>query len=168
MYSSHLEVNEESKRKKNMPVLVPSVANELRVSRGPRPHVCPWWFSLGLVRVEGSTRGVVNHKKGSHISRSSPSPIRDLFISPLHLLLAHPLLHLCRLFMYFDLYVPIDPPAIANQPQNASKKGKGKQNAQQTVPSVTYTSAQLASVEARIDLLVHRKCIAQLSSRNFN
>jgi hypothetical protein len=57
--------------------------------------------------------------------------------------------------MYFDLNVPIPPLSgalISTQAQ--SKKGKGKQV--QPSHSATFTPAQLAAIEARIDLLVHR------------
>jgi hypothetical protein len=57
--------------------------------------------------------------------------------------------------MYFDLNVPIPPPSgILGSAQAQSSKGKGKQV--QPPHSVTFTPAQLAAVEARIDLLVHR------------
>lgn len=58
--------------------------------------------------------------------------------------------------MYFDLNVPVlfTPTGIASQGQAQSKKGKGKQTANAPPPSVSYTPAQLAKIEARIDLLV--------------
>ncbi|KZP26772.1 PHP domain-like protein [Athelia psychrophila] len=54
--------------------------------------------------------------------------------------------------MYFDLNVPT-PNANAGPNPNASKKGKGKQL--QTPPDVSFSPAQIATLEARLDLLVH-------------
>lgn len=58
--------------------------------------------------------------------------------------------------MYFDLNLPIPPPS--GSPQTKLNKGKGKQ----VQPLAIFTPAQLAAIEARIDLLVHRAS----SSRN--
>ncbi|KAL4251140.1 RNase P protein component 3 family protein [Abortiporus biennis] len=53
--------------------------------------------------------------------------------------------------MYIDLNVPI--PSVIGPQTQQSKKGKGKQP--QQAPAVTYTPAQISSIEARIDLLSH-------------
>ena len=53
--------------------------------------------------------------------------------------------------MFIDLNVPV-PPA-SGLPAQQSKKGKGKQTQTQPVPA--YTPAQIAAIEARIDLLEH-------------
>ncbi|KAI0725219.1 PHP domain-like protein [Fomitopsis betulina] len=54
--------------------------------------------------------------------------------------------------MYIDLNVPT--PQAPSQPgQSQSRKGKGKQNA--PPPKVNFAPAQLATLEHRIDLLVH-------------
>jgi hypothetical protein len=59
---------------------------------------------------------------------------------------------LLRPIMYFDLNVPI--PTTAQTPsQPLSKKAKGKQP--QVVTPTTYTAAQIAAIENRVDLLVH-------------
>jgi ribonuclease P/MRP protein subunit RPP1 len=55
--------------------------------------------------------------------------------------------------MYFDLNVPIPLPSGASLTGTQSKKGKGKQV--QSSHSTLFTPAQLAAIEARIDLLVH-------------
>ncbi|KAH9975255.1 RNase P subunit p30-domain-containing protein [Lactifluus volemus] len=56
--------------------------------------------------------------------------------------------------MYFDLNVPIPPPSGSlGSTHTQSNKGKGKQV--QPSHSATFTPAQLAAIEARIDLLVH-------------
>jgi len=52
--------------------------------------------------------------------------------------------------MYFDLNVPIPLPSGASLAGTQSNKGKGKQ-----VHSALFAPAQLAAIEARIDLLVH-------------
>ena len=54
--------------------------------------------------------------------------------------------------MYFDLNVPIPQPSGSSVAQ--SNKGKGKQV--HTSTSLLFTLAQLAAIEARVDLLVHR------------
>ncbi|KAL5521167.1 hypothetical protein ACEPAG_9089 [Sanghuangporus baumii] len=58
--------------------------------------------------------------------------------------------------MYFDLNVPVPIPASLPQKQGqTSKKNKGKQPATQAEqPKVIFSAAQLARLEARIDLLV--------------
>ncbi|EIN05447.1 PHP domain-like protein [Punctularia strigosozonata HHB-11173 SS5] len=60
--------------------------------------------------------------------------------------------------MYFDFNVPIRPPPSTGQAQQ-SKKAKGKQSQQastsQQAPNVVFPPGQLASIEKRIDLLVH-------------
>ncbi|KAL5504894.1 RPP1 [Sanghuangporus vaninii] len=58
--------------------------------------------------------------------------------------------------MYSDLNVPVPIPASLPQKQGqASKKNKGKQPATQVQqPRVVFSAAQLARLEARIDLLV--------------
>ncbi|KAJ8473991.1 hypothetical protein ONZ51_g7515 [Trametes cubensis] len=55
--------------------------------------------------------------------------------------------------MFADLNVPV--PTLTKQQLNqaASKKGKGKQ--EQSGPAPAFTPAQIASIESRIDLLVH-------------
>lgn len=56
--------------------------------------------------------------------------------------------------MFFDLNVPA--PTIYHQPpggQGSSKKGKAKQPP--AAPAVAYSAAQLAALDARVDLLVH-------------
>ncbi|KAI0247403.1 PHP domain-like protein [Lactifluus subvellereus] len=55
--------------------------------------------------------------------------------------------------MYFDLNIPIPPPSgsLAST-QTQLKKGKGKQEPSR---SAAFTPAQLAAIEARIDLLVY-------------
>ncbi|TDL20584.1 PHP domain-like protein, partial [Rickenella mellea] len=62
--------------------------------------------------------------------------------------------------MYFDLNVPIPSPTAGpstakpqQQSQGQSKKGKGKASAAQA-PTVSYTPAQMAKIEPRVDLLV--------------
>ncbi|KAI0260767.1 PHP domain-like protein [Gloeopeniophorella convolvens] len=56
--------------------------------------------------------------------------------------------------MYFDLNIPIPAPSgSAGQIQAQSNKGKGKQA--QAPPAALFTPAQVAAIEARIDLLVH-------------
>jgi ribonuclease P/MRP protein subunit RPP1 len=54
--------------------------------------------------------------------------------------------------MYFDLNVPV-PTRAQLLGQSQSKKGKGKQPQQSNV--VVYTAAQIAVIEARVDLLLH-------------
>ncbi|KAI1795129.1 PHP domain-like protein [Ganoderma leucocontextum] len=57
--------------------------------------------------------------------------------------------------MFADLNVPI--PALSkqqlSQAASTSKKGKGKQD--QNAPTLTFTPAQIAAIESRLDLLVH-------------
>jgi hypothetical protein len=55
--------------------------------------------------------------------------------------------------MYFDLNVPIPLPSGVSLAGAQSKKGKAKQV--QSSHSTLFTPAQLAAVEARIDLLLH-------------
>jgi ribonuclease P/MRP protein subunit RPP1 len=59
--------------------------------------------------------------------------------------------------MYFDLNVPVPTPALARAgaPQPA-KKDKGKGKAPPADAGASFSPAQLAALEARIDLLVHR------------
>ncbi|KDQ51850.1 hypothetical protein JAAARDRAFT_139587 [Jaapia argillacea MUCL 33604] len=58
--------------------------------------------------------------------------------------------------MFFDLNVPVSSPSLPQSSQSQSKKAKGKQPAStQPTPTVTYTPAQITSIESRIDLLVH-------------
>ncbi|KAJ7146436.1 PHP domain-like protein [Mycena epipterygia] len=54
--------------------------------------------------------------------------------------------------MFFDLNVPVYHPHQSSG-QNSSKKNKGKQP-QQPI-DVTYSPAQIAAIEARVDLLIH-------------
>ncbi|KAJ7726358.1 PHP domain-like protein [Mycena metata] len=54
--------------------------------------------------------------------------------------------------MFFDLNVPVHHPQQSSA-QNSSKKNKGKQP-QQAV-DVSYSPAQIAAIEAKLDLLVH-------------
>ncbi|THH13909.1 hypothetical protein EW146_g6372 [Bondarzewia mesenterica] len=61
--------------------------------------------------------------------------------------------------MYFDLNVPIPQPSHSAHPSQ-SKKGKGKQQQQQASSSPSpspplFSPAQIAALEARLDLLVH-------------
>ncbi|KAF7340941.1 hypothetical protein MSAN_02079200 [Mycena sanguinolenta] len=56
--------------------------------------------------------------------------------------------------MFFDLNVPVHHPQQSSA-QNASKKSKGKQSQQTADVLVSYSSAQLAAIDARLDLLVH-------------
>ncbi|KAJ6520566.1 PHP domain-like protein [Mycena sanguinolenta] len=56
--------------------------------------------------------------------------------------------------MFFDLNVPVHHPQEFSA-QNASKKSKGKQPQQPTDVSVSYSPAQLAAIDTRLDLLVH-------------
>ena len=62
--------------------------------------------------------------------------------------------------MFADLNVPV--PTLTKQQlsQAASKKGKGKQ--EQSGPAPAFTPAQVASIESRIDLLVHCQCLESL------
>lgn len=62
--------------------------------------------------------------------------------------------------MYFDLNVPIPQPSGSSVAQ--SNKGKGKQAQPST--SLLFTPAQLAAIEARVDLLVHRASFSGLHS----
>jgi len=62
--------------------------------------------------------------------------------------------------MYFDLNVPIPQPSGSSVAQ--SNKGKGKQVHPST--SLLFTPAQLAAIEARLDLLVHRVSFSSLYS----
>ncbi|GJF00002.1 PHP domain-like protein [Phanerochaete sordida] len=57
--------------------------------------------------------------------------------------------------MYIDLNVPV--PVVADAAPVQSKKNKGKQaqQPQKEQPAVSFTPAQLAAIEARIDLLVY-------------
>jgi ribonuclease P/MRP protein subunit RPP1 len=55
--------------------------------------------------------------------------------------------------MYFDLNVPIPLPSGISLAGTQSNKGKAKQV--QSSHSALFTPAQLAAIEARIDLLVH-------------
>jgi ribonuclease P/MRP protein subunit RPP1 len=54
--------------------------------------------------------------------------------------------------MYFDLNVPIPQPSA--NPVAQTNKGKGKQFQPHTSP--LFTPAQLAAIQTRLDLLVHR------------
>lgn len=53
--------------------------------------------------------------------------------------------------VYFDLNVPI-PFNIKSTSASKKDKGKGKQ---QDAPNVMYSAAQLSTIEARVDMLVH-------------
>jgi ribonuclease P/MRP protein subunit RPP1 len=60
--------------------------------------------------------------------------------------------------MYFDLNVPVPTPALArsNAPVPAKKeKGKGKGPPASSNIAATFSPAQIAALETRIDLLVH-------------
>ncbi|KAF7791175.1 hypothetical protein EIP86_002186 [Pleurotus ostreatoroseus] len=57
--------------------------------------------------------------------------------------------------MYIDLNVPVPTLATPNATQSKKQKGKQPQTQAQPPPAVTFTPAQLAALEARIDLLVH-------------
>ncbi|EKM52974.1 uncharacterized protein PHACADRAFT_30094 [Phanerochaete carnosa HHB-10118-sp] len=61
--------------------------------------------------------------------------------------------------MYIDLNVPI--PAIVDVAPVRSKKNKGKQpqQPQKQQPAVSFTPAQLSSIEARIELLVYCRVV---------
>jgi ribonuclease P/MRP protein subunit RPP1 len=62
--------------------------------------------------------------------------------------------------MFFDLNIPVHhPQQLAGQ--NVSKKSKGKQpqQLQQSQDAIHYTPAQIAAIETRLDLLVHRPSI---------
>ena len=58
--------------------------------------------------------------------------------------------------MFSDLNVPV--PTLSKQQlaqaASASKKGKAKQDQNVSVPA-TFTPAQVAAIESRLDLLVH-------------
>ncbi|KAJ7174267.1 PHP domain-like protein [Mycena filopes] len=60
--------------------------------------------------------------------------------------------------MFFDLNVPVYHAAAGQSSgQNSSKKNKGKQpqNQAQQIPDVSYSPAQIAAIETKLDLLVH-------------
>jgi hypothetical protein len=59
--------------------------------------------------------------------------------------------------MYFDLNVNV-PGSGQLAGLSQSKKGKGKQPQQPN--SVVYSAAQMAVIEARIDLLIHCQCFS--------
>lgn len=59
--------------------------------------------------------------------------------------------------MYFDLNVSVPVPASLGA-VSQSKKGKGKQMTS-SATDASYSPAQIASMEARVDLLVH--CASQ-------
>jgi len=60
--------------------------------------------------------------------------------------------HGCYAIMFFDLNVPV--PNIQSPSQGTSKKGKGKQPA---TTQASFTTAQINSLEAHVDLLIHCK-----------
>jgi len=62
--------------------------------------------------------------------------------------------------MYFDLNVPIPQPSA--NPVAQTNKGKGKQSQPSTSP--LFTPAQLAAIQTRLDLLVHRESFPSLHS----
>lgn len=62
--------------------------------------------------------------------------------------------------MYFDLNVPIPQPSANSVHQ--TNKGKGKQAQPSTSP--LFSPAQLAAIQARLDLLVHRASFPSLHS----
>jgi ribonuclease P/MRP protein subunit RPP1 len=64
--------------------------------------------------------------------------------------------------MYFDLNVPVPLPSGNSTAQ--SNKGKGKQA--KPSHSLLFTLAQIAAIEARIDLLVHCTCFIIIISSN--
>jgi len=55
--------------------------------------------------------------------------------------------------MFYDLNVPVAAYEVAGTSQ--SKKSKGKQPQQSTE---LFTPAQIAAIEARVDILVHCEC----------
>jgi len=70
--------------------------------------------------------------------------------------------------MFFDLNVPVPPPALLTIGSGGqiSKKGKQKQKEQQAssapvdnASQCLYSSGQIGAIEARIDLLVHRELL---------
>lgn len=61
--------------------------------------------------------------------------------------------------MYFDLNISIPPPPAVINYQQQNKKGKQKSGQGQTIepPSGSwFAPAQIAAIEARVEILVHR------------
>ena len=73
--------------------------------------------------------------------------------------------------MYFDLNIPIAPPATLKY--NNSSKKKGKQNAlagEAVVPPTIelFSATQVEAIEKRIEVLVHRKGCSLHSTASYD